>query len=173
MWSNQCSDPPRPDRDTSKLPIGELLTLTNLLNRFHFHLSHVTSPAPLSFQTDILLTHPWLTPWCNNFVYIFITQQGDSIWKRRQGKSREKESGGGKKAEYIGKRNWVRGQGLMTHFVCVEACWHEVKPGTGTARERGEEWVQPATHRKTVTHTRHPHSWRERQTPVNLDKHRV
>lgn len=34
----------------------------------------------------------------------------------------------------------------MTHFVGVEACWHEVQPGTGTARERGEEWVQPATH---------------------------
>lgn len=41
----------------------------------------------------------------------------------------------------------------MTHFVGVEACWHEVQSGTGTARERGEERVQPATHRKTVTHT--------------------
>lgn len=58
----------------------------------------------------------------------------------------------------------------MTHFVGVEACWHEVQSGTGTARERGEERVQPATHRKTVTHTRHPHSCGKRQTPVNLDK---
>lgn len=58
----------------------------------------------------------------------------------------------------------------MTHFAGVEACWHEVQSGTGTARERGEEWVQPATHRKTVTHTHNTRTAAERQTPVNLDK---
>lgn len=46
----------------------------------------------------------------------------------------------------------VRGQGLMTHSVDVEACWHGVQPGTGTARERGVKWMQPAIH----THTEEP-----------------
>lgn len=60
--------------------------------------------------------------------------------------SRDEESGGGKKAEHIAKGTGSEVRGLMTHFVGVEACWHEVQPGTGTARERGEEWVQPETH---------------------------
>lgn len=63
------------------------------------------------------------------------------------------------------QRNGVRGQGLMTHFVGVEACWHEVQSGTGTARERGEEWVQPATHRKTVTYTHDTRTAAERDKP--------
>lgn len=53
----------------------------------------------------------------------------------------------------------------MTHFVGVEACWHEVQSGTGTARERGEERVQPATHRKTVTHTHDTRTAAERDKP--------
>ncbi len=62
VWCNQCSDPPRPDRDASKLPSGDLLTLSNLLKSLPLSsVSHHISSSSLTHLTDIQLeglVHP-------------------------------------------------------------------------------------------------------------------
>ncbi len=50
VWCNQCSDPPRPDRDASKLPSGDLLTLSNLKSLPLSSVSHHISSSSLTFN---------------------------------------------------------------------------------------------------------------------------
>lgn len=113
-----------------------------------FHLQYHSIAVSLNW-TDIMLAQ--LLHNCCFSLCIVQTLFYKSTERQHLGKTMQKE-----KRESVCQGNGVRGQRLMTHFVDVEACWHEVQPGTGTARER-EKWMQPATHtythRETVTHT--------------------
>ncbi len=53
-------------------PAGICWLCLTFLNRFHLHLSHTTSPPPLSHLTDILLKQPRLTASGYYIVFIFI-----------------------------------------------------------------------------------------------------
>lgn len=158
MWSNQRSDPPRPDRDTSKLPSGELLTLSNLLNRFHFHLSHILhllSHIKLISYLHIPDSLPDVTILC---IYIH-NPTGRQHMKEKGRNKAEKKSWGWKESWKYWQKELGQGSGVNDSLcrrwgmLARGAAWYwhcqGERRGVGTACN---------THRKTVTHTRHPHS---------------